>query len=239
MDVRGFATPTDFGGGWDTYGDPPVMDLLMPEGQDQYETLRAYRSQPSRFDIVRAKIPFLYPNQKAASAIPEVPIRPVAAPLPPPATLPAPPGPAARPVAPPPAPIISVEPAPRPASTQAPARPVQPRPAAPLRLPEPPAVIGAAGEDENDAGDESVAEAGFVPLTPSRSKTTTAKSAATAGQATTGTRPAATGAAARPTAGFLPLPAKKTSTTPKTTTAPTTTVATAGFVPLKPGGSTR
>lgn len=73
MDVRAFPTPTDFGGGWDTYGDPPVMDLLMPEGQDQYETLRTFRSQPYRGEIIRATIPFLY-SQSGNAAPPVVPV---------------------------------------------------------------------------------------------------------------------------------------------------------------------
>ncbi len=230
MDVRGFATPTDFGGGWDTYGDPPVMDLLMPEGQDQYETLRAYRSQPSRYDIVRAKIPFLYPNQKATPAIPEVPIRTAATPAP----SAAPPAPA-RPVAPPRAPTVSREPAPRPVAIPAAPRAVttRPSPTRPqaLRLPDPPSVIGTAGEDEGDDGDESVAEAGFVPLAPARTTARPAGTAPTTGKTTAGAKPVTTGTSAKSTSGFLPLPAKKTTTT--------TTVATAGFIPLKSGGGSR
>lgn len=31
-DVRAFATFDDFGGGHDTYGDPPIMDIVVPEG---------------------------------------------------------------------------------------------------------------------------------------------------------------------------------------------------------------
>ncbi len=59
-DVRGFATQNDFGGGWDTLGDPPIIDCLVPEGMDQYELLKKYRSEPYADDIVRAQLPFLY-----------------------------------------------------------------------------------------------------------------------------------------------------------------------------------
>ncbi|MBF0498737.1 MAG: hypothetical protein HQM09_01280 [Candidatus Riflebacteria bacterium] len=60
MDVRAFSSNTDFGGGWDTYGDPIPIDLIMPEGKDQYEILREYRSQPFRNNIAYAKVPFVY-----------------------------------------------------------------------------------------------------------------------------------------------------------------------------------
>ncbi|MBI3039352.1 hypothetical protein HYY75_09955 [bacterium] len=59
-DVRAFATKDDFGGGWDTYGDPGIIDCIMPEGQDQYQTLKAYKSQPFRGEIEYAKVPFVY-----------------------------------------------------------------------------------------------------------------------------------------------------------------------------------
>lgn len=60
MDVRAFATLSDFGGGYDTYGDPPIIDLILPANYDQYSLLRAYRSNPSRYDIVKVQIPFIY-----------------------------------------------------------------------------------------------------------------------------------------------------------------------------------
>lgn len=69
MDVKAFATPKDFGGGWDTYGDPPVIDMIVsgdPEDADrrQYEILKAYRSEPYRGEIEYAMIPFVYGREK-------------------------------------------------------------------------------------------------------------------------------------------------------------------------------
>jgi len=73
MDVKAFATPKDFGGGWDTYGDPPVIDMIVPgdtEDADrrQYELLKAYRSEPYRGEIEYAMIPFVYGREKPAAA---------------------------------------------------------------------------------------------------------------------------------------------------------------------------
>jgi hypothetical protein len=59
-DVRAFANFDDFGGGHDAYGDPPVMDIIVPEGDDQYALLRNYRSEPFRENISYASIPFVY-----------------------------------------------------------------------------------------------------------------------------------------------------------------------------------
>jgi hypothetical protein len=59
-DVRAFPTQEDFGGGHDTYGDPPVMDMIVPEGDDQYKLLRNYRSEPYRENIRYADVPFVY-----------------------------------------------------------------------------------------------------------------------------------------------------------------------------------
>lgn len=66
-DVRGFATHDDFGGGHDTYGDPPVMDIIVPEGDDQYQLLRNFRSEPYREHITYASIPFVYAGGKRQS----------------------------------------------------------------------------------------------------------------------------------------------------------------------------
>jgi len=78
MDVKAFATPKDFGGGWDTYGDPPVIDMIVPgdiEDADrrQYELLKAYRSEPYRGEIEYAMIPFVYGREKPATTPGETP----------------------------------------------------------------------------------------------------------------------------------------------------------------------
>ncbi|NCB39744.1 MAG: hypothetical protein EOM80_13350 [Erysipelotrichia bacterium] len=68
-DVRAFATTDDFGGGHDTYGDPPVMDIIVPEGEDQYKLLRNFKSEPYRENIEYAAIPFVYAGgQRYSSA---------------------------------------------------------------------------------------------------------------------------------------------------------------------------
>ena len=66
-DVRGFPTQEDFGGGHDTYGDPPVMDIIVPEGEDQYKILRDFRSEPYRENIRYASVPFVYTGGKKRS----------------------------------------------------------------------------------------------------------------------------------------------------------------------------
>ncbi|MDD3145834.1 MAG: glucodextranase DOMON-like domain-containing protein [Candidatus Riflebacteria bacterium] len=59
-DVRAFASFDDFGGGHDTYGDSPTIDMIVPEGDDQYAILRDYRSEPYRENITYAEVPFVY-----------------------------------------------------------------------------------------------------------------------------------------------------------------------------------
>ncbi|NLI79189.1 MAG: hypothetical protein GX442_22440 [Candidatus Riflebacteria bacterium] len=207
MDVRGFATKTDFGGGWDTYGDPPVMDLLMPDGQDQFEILRTYRSQPNREDIVRAKIPFLFPNRKNTPAIPDIPIHPLgAAPQ------------AARPLT---VPAVTPRPAPLPAPRVFPAAAPVTSARKDLRPPAP-RIVSPAPEEYDDTG------TGFLPLpsAPAPAPAPAPKVKAPAKPRPTATAATTTAASAT---GFLPL--KKT--TKKTTGAATTP---AGFVPLKPSG---
>lgn len=192
MDVRGFATKTDFGGGWDTYGDPPVMDLLMPDEQDQYEILRTYRSQPNREDIVRAKIPFLFPNRKNTPAIPDIPIHPVGKPPQ-----------AAKPVA---ATRPAVPSAPRVFPAAAPVTSARKD----LRPPAPPQVVTPIQESDDGTG------AGFLPLPPAPAPAPKAKTSSPAKPRTTTTGATTTPAAA---AGFLPLK-KTTKKTTGTATTP-------------------
>jgi hypothetical protein len=84
-DVRAFSTYDDFGGGHDTYGDPPIMDMIVPEGDEQYKILRDFRSEPYREDIEYAEVPFVYKGGKRHSpgfAKPPVANPPVVAPAP-------------------------------------------------------------------------------------------------------------------------------------------------------------
>lgn len=68
-DVKAFPTKNDFGGGENTYGDPPVMDIIVPKGMSQYKLLRQYRSEPYREDIEYAEIPFVYPESKKINKV--------------------------------------------------------------------------------------------------------------------------------------------------------------------------
>lgn len=82
-DVKAFATQDDFGGGHDTYGDPPIIDMIVPEGEDQYKILRNFRSEPYRENIEYAEVPFVYKDGKRVSpglAKPPVSAPPVVAP---------------------------------------------------------------------------------------------------------------------------------------------------------------
>ncbi len=72
-DVRAFSTQEDFGGGHDTFGDPPVMDIIVPEGIEQYQVLRDFRSEPFREDISYTSIPFVYQGGKKQSPQPSLP----------------------------------------------------------------------------------------------------------------------------------------------------------------------
>ncbi len=76
-DVRAFASKDDFGGGHDTYGDSPAIDIIVPEGADQYAILREYRSEPYREDISYASVPFVYKDgqrQSPAMAVIKPPV---------------------------------------------------------------------------------------------------------------------------------------------------------------------
>ena len=60
-DVRGHATRDNFGGGWDTHGEPKAIDMIVPRGARQDKLLHNYRSEPY-FDHIRyAEIPFVRP----------------------------------------------------------------------------------------------------------------------------------------------------------------------------------
>lgn len=59
-DVKGFPTFEDFGGGSDNYGDPAVMDIIMPKDCDQFEFLKKFKAQPFRGSIEYAEVPFVY-----------------------------------------------------------------------------------------------------------------------------------------------------------------------------------
>jgi hypothetical protein len=74
-DVRAFPTQDDFGGGHDTYGDPPVMDIIVPEGAEQYQILRDFRSEPYRENIRYAAVPFVYRDGRSLPPPLTVPVK--------------------------------------------------------------------------------------------------------------------------------------------------------------------
>ncbi|HAE40364.1 MAG TPA: hypothetical protein DCG57_17275 [Candidatus Riflebacteria bacterium] len=118
-DVRGFPTFDDFGGGHDSYGDPPVMDIIVPEGDDQYKILRDFRSEPYRENIRYASVPFVFAGgKKHAPGMKPVVKEPAATlgiNIPPPAIIPPPTAPTAQP---------------KPISTPRPTAPAKPAPIA-------------------------------------------------------------------------------------------------------------
>ncbi len=69
-DVKSFPTFDDFGGGSDYYGDPAVIDLIMPDGCDQYEFLKQHRAHPFRENVLYAEVPFVYKgNERKSPAV--------------------------------------------------------------------------------------------------------------------------------------------------------------------------
>jgi hypothetical protein len=77
-EVRSFATADAFGGGLDTHGDPPIIDMIVPKGDDQYRLLRDFRSEPYREDIEYAAVPFVYCDQSRISPVRRKRMKPAA-----------------------------------------------------------------------------------------------------------------------------------------------------------------
>lgn len=59
-DVKAFTTHDDFGGGSNDYGDPTVIDMIVPEGANQYELLKNHSTAAFRDNIRYADVPFVY-----------------------------------------------------------------------------------------------------------------------------------------------------------------------------------
>ena len=79
-DVKSFPTFEDFGGGSDYYGEPAAIDIIVPDGYDQYDLLKRHKAQPFRESIEYAEIPFVYSGGKrkspAAIALDKKPLDP-------------------------------------------------------------------------------------------------------------------------------------------------------------------
>ena len=61
-DIKAFTTHEDFGGGSNEYGDPTIIDMIVPEGANQYELLRNHTTAAFRDNIRYADVPFVYAN---------------------------------------------------------------------------------------------------------------------------------------------------------------------------------
>lgn len=59
-DVKAFPTHDDFGGGSNSYGEPTIIDMIVPNGANQYKILRNYTAAPYRDNIRYAEVPFVY-----------------------------------------------------------------------------------------------------------------------------------------------------------------------------------
>lgn len=85
-DVRAFATREAFGGGYDTYGDPPIMDMIVNKGEDQYKILRDFSSEPYRMNIEYASVPFVFgpgaKTQRRPTKVKQPAPQPVSKPVP-------------------------------------------------------------------------------------------------------------------------------------------------------------
>lgn len=61
-DIKAFTTHEDFGGGSNEYGEPTIIDMIVPEGANQYELLRNHTTAAFRDNIRYADVPFVYAN---------------------------------------------------------------------------------------------------------------------------------------------------------------------------------
>ena len=61
-DVKAFPTQEDFGGGNNNYGDPTVIDMIVPNNDDQYKLLNNFTSASYEDNIRYADVPFVYAN---------------------------------------------------------------------------------------------------------------------------------------------------------------------------------
>lgn len=61
-DIKAFATKDDFGGGSNDYGEPTAIDVILPNGEDQYKLLNNFTTAAYRDNIRYADVPFVYGN---------------------------------------------------------------------------------------------------------------------------------------------------------------------------------
>lgn len=81
-DVKAFPTKDDFGGGSNTYGEPTVIDMIIPNNENQYKLLNNYTTASFEDNIRYAEVPFVYAGGKrispAVEALRRNPMQPTA-----------------------------------------------------------------------------------------------------------------------------------------------------------------
>ncbi|MBQ3643175.1 MAG: hypothetical protein II961_01130 [Candidatus Riflebacteria bacterium] len=81
-DVKAFPTKDDFGGGSNTYGEPTVIDMIIPNNENQYKMLKNYTTASFEDNIRYAEVPFVYAGGKrispAVEALRRNPMQPTA-----------------------------------------------------------------------------------------------------------------------------------------------------------------
>ena len=61
-DVKAFPTHDDFGGGSNDYGEPTIIDMIVPNDENQYKLLRNFTTASYADNIRYAEVPFVYAN---------------------------------------------------------------------------------------------------------------------------------------------------------------------------------
>ena len=81
-DIKAFPTHDDFGGGSNNYGEPTVIDMIVPNNENQYKLLKNYSTASFEDNIRYAEVPFVYANgnriSPAVEALRRSPMQPIA-----------------------------------------------------------------------------------------------------------------------------------------------------------------
>ncbi len=71
-DIKAFPTQDDFGGGSNNYGEPTVIDMIVPNDENQYKLLNNFTTASFEDNIRYAEVPFVYANGNRVSPAVEV-----------------------------------------------------------------------------------------------------------------------------------------------------------------------
>ena len=81
-DVKAFSTHDDFGGGSNNYGEPTVIDMIVPNNENQYKLLNNFTTASFADNIRYTEVPFVYANgnrvSPAVEALRRSPMKPIA-----------------------------------------------------------------------------------------------------------------------------------------------------------------